>query len=351
MTVTESESESRLGLGYLDGVLTVFGLEIRQRVRSRGWYVLLAVWFTLVCAVTALADIAFDEMDFAGQAMYELVLGFVLFFALLVVPALSANSVSGDRAAGTLAILQNTLLRPGQLLWGKWLAAWVVALGFLAVAVPALAWAVLRGDVHALSLPVLVLMVALELAVMCAVGVGISARSHRPLFAVTATYLITAFFAVGTLIGFGLSMQLVAEDVRIPRAYYEGPSEAFPNGRIVCSDTDTRLHTDYRTERIAWMLAANPFVVVADAAPRSAPDTDRGVLGGISEAVRTAQSGTISDNACSNGNPDGTPTRDTAPIWPLGVGIQFVVAAGLLTSGYRRTRTPIGRLPTGMRVA
>ena len=65
--------------------------------------------------------------------MFELVVGFVLFFGLLVAPALSANAITGDRAAGTLAILQNTLLTPGQLLWGKWLAAWVASLAFLVV--------------------------------------------------------------------------------------------------------------------------------------------------------------------------------------------------------------------------
>ena len=40
--------DARPKLGYLSGVGTVFSLEMRQRMRSRGWYIMLAVWFVAI---------------------------------------------------------------------------------------------------------------------------------------------------------------------------------------------------------------------------------------------------------------------------------------------------------------
>ncbi len=93
-------------LGYWSGVRSVFALEMKQRLRSRSWYVLLVVWFVvigLVATLTALSSSAM--MGPQGPVLYELMVGFILFFGLLLAPALSANAVNGDRAAGTLAIL------------------------------------------------------------------------------------------------------------------------------------------------------------------------------------------------------------------------------------------------------
>lgn len=233
-------------------------------------------------------------------------------------------------------------------MWGKWLAAWVASLAFLAAAVPALVWAVLSGGVQVASLPVFVLMVALELALMCAIGIGISARSHRPLFAVTATYLLVAAFTVGTPIAFGLGSAMTREDIRVPSVVGWTPDG--DDGRYMCSETETTSRTVLHTERTAWMLAANPFVIVSDAVPKSS-DTfgDFGVMGSISSSVRDAQRGGLENVPCLTG--ESAPTTRPGPIWPLGVGIQAVVAAAALAAGRRRLRTPIGKLPSGMRVA
>ena len=39
---------------YLDGVQAVVGMELRQRLRSRGWYIMLGIWFAIIGLVTAL---------------------------------------------------------------------------------------------------------------------------------------------------------------------------------------------------------------------------------------------------------------------------------------------------------
>lgn len=351
-------------LGYLAGIRTVFGLEIKQRVRTRGWYIMLGIWFVLILLVAALAagttTIGYDPVTGAdqatGQAMFELVIAFVLFFGLMLVPALSANSITGDRAAGTLAILQNTLLTPGQLLWGKWLAAWVAALAFLVVSIPMIIWAVSYGDIYPPAMAVLVAMLAVELGIICAIGVGVSAIANRSLFAIMASYLLIAMLSLGTLIGYGLSLALVTTQVSATEPIWAQMGEDFDgnwdeNG-YTCG---TVMHEQevVMTERVTWLLAANPFVVIADAAPQrpGAVDQSGGPMASISDMVRSSQAGHEYSTYCLNGVKNTSPLPAGTRIWPLGLGLQAVLAAGLLAAGYRRLRTPAGKLASGTRIA
>jgi ABC-type transport system involved in multi-copper enzyme maturation permease subunit len=393
---TGAGAEPSTRLAYGQGVRAVFELEMKQRLRSRGWYGLLVAWFAVIAVVTALAAYATGFGEGVGQMMFELVMGFVLLFGLLVAPALSANSITGDRASGTLAVLQNTLLTPGQLLWGKWVAAWVASLGFLVVSLPMVLWAMSFGDVHLPAVPALLGMTAVELGVACAIGVGVSARASRTLFAVMSTYLLVALLGLGTLIGFGLGMPLVAEEVRVAEqtwpndpwsaVEYDAQGRALDaEGRViadqdayfrdldrqsqgvewdpndyVCSGS-TYTQDVFHTERITWLLAANPFVVVADAAPtRAAHEGSAADFGGtasdgpmasISSAVRLSQAGPAYQVPCIDGVKRAEPLPDGTPSWPLGLGLQMLLASGLVVSGRRRLATPAGRLTAGTRVA
>jgi ABC-type transport system involved in multi-copper enzyme maturation permease subunit len=294
--------------------------------------------------------------------MFELVIAFVLFFGMLIAPALSANSITGDRANGTLAILQNTLLTSGQLLWGKWLASWAASLGFLVVTLPLIGWAMAYGGVYLPAAPVLLGMLALQLAIVCALGVGVSALANRTLFAVMVTYLLVALLGIGTLIAYGLSMQLVRTEVQVSNQVWpETTTDGEFTGELVESnytcETLTYAQETYATDRITWLLAANPFVVVADAAPQAVVSQDpamfapSGPMGAISSGVRYSQAGPAYQMPCLNGvkNTDLPPAP--APLWPLGLGLQVLLAGGILVAGRNKLKTPAGRLASGTRIA
>ncbi|MFF3038758.1 ABC transporter permease [Arthrobacter citreus] len=347
-------SPQQAGLGYFTGVGTVFGLEMKQRLRSRGWYILLGVWFVVIGLVAAFTAWVTDQQAEAGQVLFELMVAFVLFFGLLVAPALSANAVNGDRAAGTLAVLQVTLLRPGQLLAGKWLASWAASLGFLAASVPFLLWALALGGVNPGIAVVSLLLLGVELGVVCALGVAVSTLANRPLFSIVVTYMLVALLSIGTVIAFGLSTPLVrgtaeANSPQWEQTYYP-PVDGDPGFTCVgpLLEVDV-IHTD----RVAWMLAANPFVVLADALPYAAEGTSGGPLEGISQAVRYVQAGSeYTGPLCVDGearNPTAPPS--SSPIWPLGLAVQFAGAALALVLAWRRLRTPARRLSAGTRIA
>jgi ABC-type transport system involved in multi-copper enzyme maturation permease subunit len=357
---------------YAAGIKDVVVLELKQRLRSRGWYIMLAIWFVLTGLVTWLTWASWNATQAAqraysdyvpaqtgpGSMIFEVVLAFVLLFALLVAPALSANAVNGDRAGGTLAILQVTLLHPGQILWGKFFAAWFAALGFLVASTPFLVIGVALGGMTPGHVLVALLMLAVEVAIVCAVGIGISALAGRPLFSIVVTYLAVAGLVIGTLIAFGLGTGLTQGTVMANQAQYR-EYQPLSNGPAQPEYTCTgplREQLAPHTERVAWFLAMNPYVVVADAIPypeRTGPQgfAPVGAIENISQGARFAMAGPEGTYPCANGVAKPQYLAQTTPLWPLGLGLQVVLAGLLMWLGWRSLRTPAHRLARGTRIA
>ncbi|MHA7305972.1 ABC transporter permease [Arthrobacter sp. TMN-49] len=400
MTQIHSEAGSRpvpdggsryTGLrAYSGGVFAVVGMEMRQRLRSRGWYIMLALWFLVIGIVTALTwwswqaqqetSMAWDTTASStgpGPLIFEIVLAFVLLFGLLVAPAFSANAINGDRAGGTLAILQVTLLSSGQILWGKFLASWIAGIAFLAASIPFLVFAIVQGGLGFGHIAIALLMLAVEIAVVCALGVGISALANRPLFSIVVTYLVVSVLVFGTLIAFGLGAMVSQGKVQANQMGYAGSygydydiGDGSENPPPLPSDVTDRNGDSYcfgpiqevdavRTDRVAWMLGMNPFVVIADAIPyqQSVQQSvtegtgPTGIFEMISQGARYAQAGPEATYTCANGKLTADYMGQKTPLWPLGLGLQLVVAAGVVALGWRALRTPAGKLPKGTRVA
>ncbi|MHA7240931.1 ABC transporter permease [Arthrobacter sp. TMS1-12-1] len=377
-TVTEPSTPGPVrpatSLPFRTAVRTVFALEMKQRLRGRGWYWMLGTWFVVIGFIFVLGLGVLGTTDNEGGILFDLIVGFVLFFGLLVSPGLSANAVNGDRAGGTLAILQVTLLTPGQLLAGKWLASWVGSLVFLVLSSPFIFWALALGGVNGQEAVVSLLMLAVELGVVCAIGVGVSALANRPLFSIVSTYMLVALLAIGTVIVFGLSTLLVMEERTITSSYYTYPDSSLdsmgapePGAEMECM-TQTYTSEVPNTQYITWILAANPFVVVADAVPYSIEDLPEpgtqdpygasggpyytpGVMETISQGVRSAQAGPDTDQTCEEATQALRPLPQETPFWPLGLGVQLVLAGALLAGARRRLTMPAKRLAQGTRIA
>ncbi|MFC3298188.1 hypothetical protein FJV46_09540 [Arthrobacter agilis] len=376
-TVTEPSTpqpvRSSTVLPFWSAVRTIFVLEMKQRLRGKGWYWMLGIWFVVIGFIFVLGTGVIGTMENQGGILFDLIVGFVLLFGLLVAPGLSANAINGDRAGGTLAILQVTLITPGQLLAGKWLASWVGSLAFLILSCPFIFWALALGGVNVQEALVSLLMLAVELGVACAIGVGVSSLATRPLFSIVSTYMLVALLAVGTVIVFGLSTLLVMEEQTVRSSYYTYPEGSFDSSGAPAPDAEmecvsqTNIYEVPNTQYITWILAANPFVVVADAVPYSLPDVPRGngaamgyvegpyyspgVMETISQGVRSAQAGPDLEMTCEESMGGRQPLPQGVPIWPLGLGIQLLLAGALLLIGRRKLTMPAKRLAQGTRIA
>jgi len=348
------------------GVRTVAVLELRQRVKSSRWLIILLVWGLIIGGLTALIrwsifsagyDAGSDKT--AGATMFGVIVFLVLSLGSLVSPALSATSVNGDRVAGVLAIMQSTLLTPVELAVGKLLAAWACALALLGVALPFIVWAYLEGGTPIGRLITTLVLLALTLLVVCAVGLGYSALTAKTSASAVLTYLTVAFLGLGLPLLFLLTLAMVTTTetvtVREPIEVAQSTNGDTTSRCEVRTERNEQTHT----ERTWWLLAASPYVVVSDAAP--VPNRKQGngdPLSAIREGVREARLGpsatedwcgdAISDAANRARDIEGDQLPST---WPYGLAADLLIGTGFLVLTVRRLKTPADRLSRGTRVA
>lgn len=366
------------------GIATVARQELRLRIRAGRWKWLLGAFFVVLVVFTALlsaglAGVGVEQIPYRGTVLFGSLMLFVLGLALLVVPALAAQSVNGDRERGTLATLQVTRLSAAEITLGKFAAAWGTSLVFLVLTLPLVVFAMTQSGVPFARVVVVLAVMALLLGTVCAVSLWLSAVLARTTTSAVRAYLAVFTLTVGTLIAFGLATAVTTESYT---ATYEAPCPVDDTSCIPGSGRESYESTRERTDRTWWLLAPNPFVVLADAAPAlptQDPDRNRlGVqasdfdpLGQIGRVVRELRLPPREDPGWVAVGPDGDPNSvrvypegdpgsvplrpgdpSAAPaVWPTGLAVNVLLGVGALVLTVRRLRTPTRTLPTGQRVA
>ena len=309
----------------LYGVMLMVRQEFRVRLRTGRWRWLLGSWMAVLLLFTALLDLSLTGATGPrGVPLFGGLMLFVLALVLIISPALTAQSVNGDRERGTLATLQVTRLTATEIAVGKLLAGWGVGLVALALALPFVGWSIVEGGMTVLRTFVVLLVVALLIGVVCAISLGLSALLARSITSALLSYLAVFALTVGTAVTFGLSAGVIGGD----RA----------------------------TAKVWWMLAPNPFVVLADATPKLPPAFDiqgheipqpGDPLGELGRSVRQLRDPDYYDEYADEPQHHPNP----GPVWPYGLTFDLLVGAGAVWLTARQLRTPAARLPRGIRVA
>lgn len=339
------------------GVRTVARLELTQRLRSTRWKVALGVWFLVVGAICLLISTTVTTNSTrsieTGPLMFGLNVMFILSMGLLVTPTLSSAAINGDRIAGTLAILQVTLLTSAEIAIGKVLAGWVASLAFLVISVPFILWSFLAGGVPVTAVLSTLVLVTLMLGVVSAISLGFSALVSKPTGSTVLSYLAVAALAFGTLIVFLLTL-IPMTSTQQSNVLQASEWDA-TTGEVTACEVQFTQERVMHTERTWWLLAMNPYVVVADAAPgHETFDVMRlDPLSGIREGVRVARNGASEPSSSCPAEISGVEEQvpSTAPVWPLGLAINLLLGAGAIALTVRRLRIPQGKLTRGTRVA
>jgi ABC-type transport system involved in multi-copper enzyme maturation permease subunit len=309
--------------------------ELRQRVRGKRWWILLAIWFAILLGLVALIRSAMlRSLEFnpdpnldIGSIMFGSLALLVLGFACLIAPSLTATSINGERDRGTLAILQATTLRPWQIVTAKFAAALITTVAFLVATLPIAIWAILSDGVGAGKALAVYLTLFGITFVLLAAGLLASAVVRRPALSALLSYAFVAFLTIGTLILFGVSTTTADYD---------------PETGV----------TDYGAR---WLiLSPNPFVVLADAAPESDGENFDDPLNSMRDGIRDIREPRpyFYDQVCAPGENCVPPEPDeAAAVWPYGLGIQLALALFALYVATERLRVPAKRLPRGERIA
>ena len=249
-----------------------------------------------------------------------------------------------------------TRLRAGEIALGKLVASWGTALVFLAVTLPLAQWCYAEGGLSVGRIAGVYLVTALLLGVICAISLGLSALLARSSTSGVLAYLTVFALTAGTAITFGLVTASTQQTVT-------GTARSCDGTGASCTDTSYET-TVGRPDRTWWLLAPNPFVVLADSAPAGLTQreqlpngevvdvpSDVDILGSMSRgscAARATPRPVQHDFGTSFEVPEGV---TGGPVWPLGLGIDVALAASAMWLATVRLRTPTRHLPRGQRVA
>lgn len=175
--------------------------------------------------------------------------------------------------------------------------------------------------------------VALEFAVFGAIGAGVSALLRRRLLAALVGWTVAGALVAGNAVAVWALMPAVRADEPVTVAINvvwgsDGTRDAYE-----CSTELLGLAEVFHTERIVWLVAANPVVMFAMLA--SGGETGEEGLGWMPGALQEAADGTTVP--CVNAEPR---TKDTArmPLEVIGLGTQGVVAGAFLAGGQLAAR-------------
>lgn len=315
--------------------------ELKQRMRGKRWWILLGVWILLLLGLVALVRAgATRAAEFSGEfvqvgpTMFGSLALFVLGLSCLVVPSLTATAVNGERDRGTLAVLQATLYRPKDVLLAKFSAAFVTAAVFVLATIPLAIWSASEGGVSAVRAVVVYVVLLAMCALFIAIGLAASSLVRRPGLSALAAYAGVFLLTAGLPILFGLSMLSATPEPVTQRI----------GGQVIT----------YTEPRIGWrwlLLAPDPFVILADAAPRQRSRFVSDPLAVIREGARASRQQSRSPVFRDGvGFAEETPP-EPPPLWPVGLAIDVGVIALCCYEVLRKLHVPARHLAPGERVA
>ena len=289
--LTEVSPPARKGNPWLptfSGVKLVAGIELRRRRPTGKGYIIYGILFAVVIAICVLAAV-FSTSDLSSTNL-ELVLIMVLGVGMLIAPSLSATSINGGSGEGVLAPLQMTHLTAGDLAYGKLLASWFVSVLALLALSPFMVFAFLKSGWHVDELVITIGAILLVVLAFTAVGLAWSALTARAVASVSLAHLTTGFFAIGTLVLFAVAGIFVTDthtvtdrhidwgtlnaeqSQALDHAYMTGDFSELNPADYECV-MDEYTYGEPRTNEIAFLLLANPVVMISETAPIVDPET------------------------------------------------------------------------------
>lgn len=317
--------------------------ELKQRIRGKRWWILLVLWILLLLGLVALVRAGANQAArFAGEfvvvgpTMFGSLALFVLGLSCLIVPSLTTTAINGERDRGTLAVLQATLYRPEHLLAAKFAAAFVTAAVFVLVTIPLAMWSASEGGVSTVRALVVYVVLLAMCALFIALGLAASSLIRRPGLSALAAYGSVFLLTAGLPILFGISMLSAQHTVT----------------RQVDNQTIT-----YTESRVGWrwiLLAPDPFVILADAAPRQRSRFVSDPLAVIREAARSSrqqhETHPVVEEGAVSFEGDLSPP-EPPPLWPVGLGFGAAMIALSCYAVLRKLHVPARHLAPGERVA
>ena len=132
-----------------------------------------------------------DAIDFSGYLYIFPVIGWTqLAITLLIVPILSAGSISGEREKQTLEIMLTTPEKPFSIIWGKLLASLSNFIMFIVTSIPIMAISFVLGGLNWFALLGFIVMILVVAILVGSIGVFCSSAFKKTIASIVMTFLI-----------------------------------------------------------------------------------------------------------------------------------------------------------------
>ncbi len=186
----------------------VFEKELRMFERSIkiSWVIFI---YNIVLAVVTLSIFyaMLDSSKFLGALEYSSMLQIYIIMAyiqfgmlLLIIPGLTAGSISGERERQTLEILLSTQMRPWQIIIGKLESSLSIVLLLGITSIPIISIVFVFGGIKLVDLMVLILLLFVEAIFIGSIGLLFSSIFKKTTTATVLSYATLLFVFLGTYI-------------------------------------------------------------------------------------------------------------------------------------------------------
>lgn len=183
----------------------VYKKELKLSVRGRKLSNIIILYNGILAIFSLLAFYAIFGVDIGyGSVNYESLLTLYASIAVmqivlvaLVVPALTAGSIAGERERQTLDILFTTKLTSGQIIRGKLASSISDLLLVVFSSIPIMAILFSIGGISVMDLAQLIILIVVTSVLAGSIAIFMSAWSKKTLNATIQTYVIILLFGVG----------------------------------------------------------------------------------------------------------------------------------------------------------
>lgn len=152
--------------------------------------------YSMITQVRRTAEIQYSS--FLSLYVFVAVVEFVLL--LLLIPALTSGSISGERERQTLNLMLTTQMTAADIVFGKLFASLSTVLLLIVSSFPILSLVFIYGGVMVKDIILLVLCYSMTALVTGCIGIFCSASFKKSTIATVVSYCMTMFLIVGTVV-------------------------------------------------------------------------------------------------------------------------------------------------------
>jgi len=176
--------------------------ELKTRMRTVKTSILLMVYLLIMSLIVTVFFLT-NQNNFNPKVavnIYHVIATAQFIILMMMLPAISAVSVSGERERQTLDLMLCTDISPWQIVFGKIFSSLSFILLIVIATLPFMGIVFLYGGVSILEILAIILYFMVSAFMVSTIGFYFSVRFKKSITAIIMTYLATSFLYVGTFI-------------------------------------------------------------------------------------------------------------------------------------------------------